>query len=394
MRWRYHGKTEQWPVDDEAQGWRLKRWLEGHNNLIAPDDERLVYGSWDPAARSRDDRAPITFGGWWTRLNEARSCRQATKDDDDDLLRRHLSDWWDRPLVAIDRARLDGFVATIRVQPKTKADAALGTSTYAPTYIRNLLRLVRRIFRTAQAAGEIPADPFSENPQVNQAALNLSKAAGIKGRRIRSDEALLIDPSDLHKLIAAAGVVDPSGALEVMLWLLIETGCRVGEALALRVGHCHLDAPVPYVRIEFTRLASGEDGPPKTGKERTTVLGPQSAAGIRRLAEGRDGAACVFAAPRRRDRGWRYHNWYEKRWAPLIAEARERHGLDRSIRLHPHALRMNHATWARDRGADPLMLAESMGHDSLLTTKGYTLDSAKARMHMASVVAKFLPTEG
>lgn len=389
VRWQYRRNTEQAPVDDFEQGMRLKAWLEAQGDDVSPLDPRLTSGVWDTMGRRSE--SGLTFGEWFAIYNKAKGCTARSKHEYENLAKFHLKEWWDLPLRAIDRDAVDALIANLCTKKKARVASTTGTLTYAPNTIYDVLRLAAGVLKAAHGAGKIDRYPFAANPEAGYGEINMKDAAGITALRMREDDTLYLTSGDFLKLVAAADVVDPTGQLATLLTFLIETGVRIGEALALRVGNCRLDVGAPFIRIEFTRLPNGEDGPPKKGKKRTVALGPRSVMALQKLTAGRPSTACVFRAPIRGDKGYRYSNWHHKYWAALIKEARDNHGLDRSLSLHPHALRYNHATWARDNGADPLMLAESMGHASLLTTKGYTLDSAKARKHMAAVVASFMP---
>jgi integrase/recombinase XerD len=142
-----------------------------------------------------------------------------------------------------------------------------------------------------------------------------------------------------------------------ILELLYAAGLRVGELVALDVGHVHLAAE--YVRC----LGKGS-------KERVVPIGTPAVRALQRyLAMGRPALVRARQTPALfvNHRGGRLTR--QSVWVMLRAYA-QRAGIRTPI--HPHILRHSFATHLLDGGADLRAVQEMLGHASVVTTQIYT----------------------
>lgn len=161
-----------------------------------------------------------------------------------------------------------------------------------------------------------------------------------------------------------------------LVLVAVGSGLRWGELSALKVKDLDLDGPVPMLSVrrawkrngdgEFARVGSDRFylGTPKTRESRRRItLAPRVAAALRRVAAGKAADDPLFTAPRggRLDQA----HWYESRWQPAVAKAREQ-GLAKSPRFHD--LRHTHAAWLIPAGVPLPVIQKRLGHKSIQIT--------------------------
>jgi integrase len=154
--------------------------------------------------------------------------------------------------------------------------------------------------------------------------------------------------------------------------LLVGTGMRKGEALALRVGDIDLAGPIPAVVIDKARkhnhagsrvrtvdgvtLGGHRVGAPKTRSSRRTVrIDKVLAEQLRDFTAGRGGAEVLF------DLG-NEGTWQNNHWAP----ARTRAQLAVNPRIHD--LRHTHASILLASGVPLFQVSKRLGHKDIQTT--------------------------
>lgn len=184
------------------------------------------------------------------------------------------------------------------------------------------------------------------------------------GNRLRRDE-----PAEIAFLthaefaILLAAVTQP---WQPLVEFLAATGCRWGEASALRSGD--VDLAEGTVRIQRAwRYVSGEGyqlGPPKTRRSiRTVDVAPATLAKLDLSGE------WVFTNSGRGRRGdtgpVRAHNFNPNVWVPAVARAKE-NGLPKSPRVHD--LRHSNASWLIQAGVPLPVIQRHLGHESIQTT--------------------------
>jgi integrase len=170
---------------------------------------------------------------------------------------------------------------------------------------------------------------------------------------------------------------------------LVASGCRWGEAAALRPGDINLAEGTVGVRRAW-RYVSGEGyqlGPPKTRRSTRTIdVASDTLAKLDLTGE------WVFTNSGRGGHGEdgpvRAYNFNSNVWRPAIARAKQR-GLAKSPRVHD--LRHTNASWLIQAGVPLTVIQRHLGHESIQTTSdryGH-LDRKSSRV-VADVVGKAL----
>lgn len=143
-----------------------------------------------------------------------------------------------------------------------------------------------------------------------------------------------------------------------LVHFLINTGCRKGEALALRWDNVFLDVAVPFVRIE----PDAESGwSPKDEEPREIGLS-RSVVDMLRVQKQRARSRWVFVTHRRGEPR-RYAFWPQR----AFDRARRAAGLSGG----PHHTRHTFASQYVAKGGDIRDLQPILGHASVRTTEGY-----------------------
>jgi integrase len=147
--------------------------------------------------------------------------------------------------------------------------------------------------------------------------------------------------------------------------VLVGTGMRFGEAVAMEVGDVDLLAPTPVIRITkaLRRTPGGvEVGPPKTRRSRRTISLSNDLVDVLAPLVTRDRGELLFHG---RD-GARVHhgNFYNRIWRPAADRLAEETG--RRPRIHD--LRHSHASWLIAAGVPLPVIRDRLGHESISTT--------------------------
>jgi integrase len=152
----------------------------------------------------------------------------------------------------------------------------------------------------------------------------------------------------------------PTEQDKVYVELLVGTGMRKGEALALQIWDLDLDAN--EIDINKARKHSPQGakhhriGDPKTDSSRRIIgIDDGLAARLREFTRGRAGSELVF------DLG-NEGTWQNNHWAP----ARARAGLRKNPRIHD--LRHTHASILLSKGARLFAVSRRLGHKDIQTT--------------------------
>ncbi|MEM6290872.1 MAG: site-specific tyrosine recombinase XerD [Myxococcota bacterium] len=208
-----------------------------------------------------------------------------------------------------------------------------------------LLVAVRGLFKYLRRENRVPVDPTR--------TVTLPKFA----RRLPQ----LLTRAEIDALLTAPGVDTPLGLRDTaLLEFMYATGCRVSEALDLRLDQLHADQGVARV----------------IGKGSKHRLVPMGAISLRALAawmeQGRP-AMCRGKAPQSLPwvflslRGSRLSR--QSAWVRIRKHA-EAAGIHRAI--SPHKLRHSFATHLLEGGADLRSVQALLGHADISTTQVYT----------------------
>lgn len=204
----------------------------------------------------------------------------------------------------------------------------------SPLYVRNTVATLRQLWDMAQAWGYVDEDrksPFEK----------------LKMKQTWREERPFLTTDQQEKLITMAA--EP---FKTVLWILAETGMRIGEVLALRKEDIDWDEQVIRVRRSTWR---GNIDTPKT----------QS--GLRRIPISDFLARHLNPMP---DGYFFGHGKIDssnllKKLQPLLAAL----GLPQ---MGFHAFRHGNATWMANNGSNEQVRKDRLGHSDFRTTKGYT----------------------
>lgn len=278
-------------------------------------------------------------------------------------------------------------------------------------------RLVKALGDLA-ANGRAPGRGYSEKSLKNQRGLlhgvleravrdgHLTRHPGLRLKLPQVTVSLDSDDDEAAEMVFLQ--LDEFGALywattdhyQPLVRFLAGTGCRWGEAVALRVGDVQLDTTAPTVRVRRALKWSPDGrhtiGPPKTKKSRRSVtIGPELVDDLTPLVVGRPARDLVFTAPRG---GMIQHRtFWSDHWRPAIWRAQHcAEHTDPDCRCgtaHPkrckvhdappptcgcagvltqspriHDLRHSHASWLLNAGYPIHVVQARLGHESIQTT--------------------------
>jgi integrase len=307
----------------------------------------LRRGEWlDP--RYRQDTFDTWADRWWTTTIKLST---TTRRGYHGVLERHVRPYFSgRKIADIDFVDVEEFIAN---------RLATGLS---PKYVRECVSVLSLIMRAAMKAKVRHDNPAAEH------------SVSVPRHKVGQGDVLSMEQA--HRLVACL-----SGPYKAAVWLLLLTGMRPAELCGLRVrsvdltrGAVHIcETLLPVHRFGDEPYRSDVAGPPKTAAGNRTVPIPQwlcveVAAQLAQRAERRGypigGEEYLFQTrygnPLNRDK------FREKVIRPALKAA----GLSESIRTYD--LRHTHASLLIDLGANPLALAQRMGHtDPALTLRVY-----------------------
>lgn len=251
---------------------------------------------------------------------------------------------------ALDRVVLPelGHLRVVQVTPDRVALLIrdLEARGLAPSTIRRHLSALSAIFRLAVRRGIVPVSPLALLSEDERPA-----GGGVRDHHVWSVE-------EISRLIGAAEELGRRRQARYdyapLIRLLVSTGLRVGEALALRWRDIDLLSGVIRVRHSLSR--SGELQPPKTRAGRRDV--PIAPGLVDMLAllkpDGADEDAFVFSTTGRQPIS--YHNFRERGFRPALRRA----GLS-GEGITIHSLRSAAVSLYAARGLSMLEVATLMG---------------------------------
>jgi integrase len=149
----------------------------------------------------------------------------------------------------------------------------------------------------------------------------------------------------------------PDQDVQVMGLLLLDTGMRFGEVLALRWEDCHLGKPVQHFHVCRSVDASGKVGSPKSGQERDVAMS-------RRLWLLLQERYLACGRPRRHARVLRWKT--RKKYWRALQDVCDAAGIQRQV--HPKDLRDTYASQLLTMGIPLGYIAGQLGHAQLTTT--------------------------
>jgi len=256
----------------------------------------------------------------------------------------------DLPVDAVSKSDVGRWVAWQEAQP-----ARYGHGRVSAKTVKNHHALLSAVLACAVSEGLRPGNPAH--------GAKLSKGIRREGVFLTGDEVdtiLAFIPERYRPLVI----------------FLTGTGCRWGEATALRWGDLNLRSDVPTVRIERAWKTDGHGGaiigPPKSSRSRRTVsLWPEI---VDALPPRGKADELVFTAPQG---GIIWPGRFRTDvWTPAIDAATDpeqcaalgRQPIAKRPRIHD--LRHTHASWLVARGIDLPSVQARLGHESITTTIG------------------------
>lgn len=228
-------------------------------------------------------------------------------------------------VAELSQRALDRFTAHLLEEGGRRGRLSRTTS---HTYIRH----VRQFLNWARKEGETASEAKPQLPRLPRRVLDV------------------LSREEIDQLEGAAQTERD----KLIVRLLADTGIRVGELCALRVGDVTRHERGALLKIHG-----------KGGKERLVPLRPELARRLDRFSRHRPRDAVddrIFLALRRGREG-DYEALTTSGVGQLLRGLADRAGLTK--RVHPHLLRHSFATEALRRGMNPVQLAQILGHSGL-----------------------------
>ena len=143
------------------------------------------------------------------------------------------------------------------------------------------------------------------------------------------------------------------------IWWLFNTGCRTGEAVALKWGHFNEDLSKVWIGESYSKLKVVK--PAKMNKDRTLTLNSQIAAKLREIKSHSD-SDIVFPSPK----GLHIdnHNFTKRVWKPML------NSLGIEYRKF-YSTRSTFISHALKKGEEPMSVADYVGDNVQTIYKHY-----------------------
>lgn len=357
--WRQDGKSPQETFDDPESRDKFLGLVRGYGDRYPP--------GWVPKVgfvtveKPAEKPEPVLFKDWAERYLKRKSgIDKKTRNDYLKLVHRLMVPWFGE----LDVRDEDKFSEeTVALWVNALADGERDPNDddewrrqpYSPKYIANLHGLLFQIMKGATKAR--PALRGS-NPCA-ETELPRSDA--------QIDETMCFLEHDEFRLLL--GCLAPE-AQDVAL-VAVSTGLRRGELFALKVKDIlDPDPDTEPLRITVHRAWKEDEnrkpylGAPKSKRARRTLAVSETGAKVlRRLAQGRDREAFIFAEEN--GAAWPSSKWYHRFWKGAVAEAQKR-GLRQAPSLQD--LRHTHASWLIGKNVPLPAIQRRLGHESITTT--------------------------
>ncbi|MGH3622047.1 MAG: tyrosine-type recombinase/integrase, partial [Sciscionella sp.] len=286
--------------------------------------------------------ATMSWSAWWELFSTGRKFESSdTGRIEADAVRLFLlPQLGDTPLRQIEHADVQGWVDRLCREGR------------APSYVRRIVAVFRTSMRAAVLRGVLTASPCAD--------LVLPKVP----RRPKR----YIEPTAADVLVAQ--MTQPWADV---IALMMETGCRPGEACGL---HAHRARDAVLTICDVYVPGKHVIRPwPKDGETRTVPLSARAQEIISRQLEGRPlHEGC--GVPHVRDGRCTHQLVFLQDGQPLtpmliwyhLREAAKKAGVDRTM---PYAARRGYATRLARGGLDAFSIAELMGHTDVALTREY-----------------------
>ncbi len=241
-----------------------------------------------------------------------------------------VTEFGDTPLRNVSAFRVQGYLNRL-----TKRDAT-GRITNGTT-LGHHRRAVHNVFARAVEWGYLTANP----------------AKGVKAPPASPPRERFLTESEAGRLIASS-----TGDMVPFVRLMLNTGLRPGEALALEWADCQADAPTPHLLVRRS----------KTGKARWVPLNTEAVSALAELeGKAKKGAPYVF-----HDRGGDGCKRSNKTaFRAACRRAGLRYGNRHADGVTRHTLRHTAISWMLQRGAPLYAVGKIVGHSAATMTERY-----------------------
>jgi integrase len=180
---------------------------------------------------------------------------------------------------------------------------------------------------------------------------------GVRVPRTEEQEMVFLSRDEYQTLKAAF-----SDHYQPLIEFLVSSGCRAGEALALKPSDVHRDASTVRIQRAWKRDESGGGyylGPPKTRKSIRTINVPKSV--LDQLDYSREWLFTTTKGEPIRLGSWRSNVWYK-----TLRSLRASGCFEKAPRIHD--LRHTCASWMIQAGVPLPVIQAHLGHESIKTT--------------------------
>lgn len=329
--------------EDPQTGLRKRSQVSAPTKKGASEELRKIRERVDAKQPPRDDKALFgTFAEQWVATSlEVSDRKQSTKTLYAGLTRSHIidSDLGRSPMGRIKASTVERFIAHLRRK---------GLS---PSTVRQVYTVARGIGDAAVRDRLLVENPFGQ----------------VKRPQVEHKEAAVLSVPQARQLVDVAGESRYAALFE----LLINTGLRRGEALALKWSDVDLEGPTMRVRKTLVRQG-GElvRTAPKTKKSDRTIPLSSAALDVLRRVKRRNAEDRLRAGTKWRDTGYVFVTEFGEPCDPrnalrALQAAAERAGLP-GVGLH--TLRHTAATIMLNSGIPMATVSRIMGHASIAVT--------------------------
>ena len=268
---------------------------------------------------------------------------------------------------SISREKAEAIAAAMGESFKRVFEVSRDTTPLASKTILEYHRLISTIMAQAEKEMLIPYNP----------------AAKATPPKVSKKEPDYYQPEEMDEILAALD--NAPLKWRTLTYLLIDTGCRRGEAAGLMWSKVDLDAAI--ITIDRALLYNAKrgvyEGPPKNGKSRTIKLAPETIELLRQHKAEQNGVRLVLG-DRWVESGYVFTQENGDRMNPdsitdWLNKFSKANGLPH---IHPHAFRHTAASTMIANGIDLVTTANELGHANATTTAtiyAHQIGTAKAK---------------
>lgn len=293
----------------------------------------------------------IKWGDWWDTFAADRDFDSDTRAREDNVVDNHLRPHWgDTPLVDIDRQEIQDWVDSYKKRTKP------GGGRYKPSSIVRYYKVFTASINAALDAGILTASPLHgvklpKIPRTSKPYLSVDEAAQLSA-----------ELADAYAAIVEFG---------------LETGLRPGELAGLHDDQVDKTRRIVTARTVYVPGKKKMRDHPKDGDERDVPLTSKAWAIYQRVTTGRDmghGCGIPHFDP---DHTCRHELVFRNQLGRVVIIQSLRRAMKSAAARAkidtraPYSWRRGFATRLRQAQADPFMIMELLGHETLEESHGY-----------------------